>query len=85
MDVCDAHLCVPFPKIDLLLLGPGSFLEVRKILPSLTANVLGQPSFHVVTFSLPGTGFSEGVKKKGFELPQYAKVCFFVTFPMHIG
>ncbi|KAK7023640.1 hypothetical protein VNI00_016602 [Paramarasmius palmivorus] len=53
---------------------PGSFLEVRKILPLLTANVPGQPSFHVVTFSLPGTGFSEGVRKKSFELPQYAEI-----------
>ncbi|KAK7040657.1 hypothetical protein VNI00_009563 [Paramarasmius palmivorus] len=52
---------------------PGNFLEVRKILPLLTANVPGQPSFHVVAFSLPGTGFSQGTKKKGFELKQYAE------------
>lgn len=32
------------------------------------------PSFHVVAPSLPGFGFSETAKKKGFALDQYAEV-----------
>ncbi|KAI3621519.1 epoxide hydrolase [Moniliophthora roreri] len=53
---------------------PGSFLELRKILPLLTATEPGMPSFHVVGLGLPGFGFSEGTKKKGFDLPKYAEV-----------
>ncbi|KIY66696.1 alpha/beta-hydrolase [Cylindrobasidium torrendii FP15055 ss-10] len=50
---------------------PGSFLEVRKVLPLLTE---GSPSFHVVALSLPGFGFSEAPRRKGFGLPQFAEV-----------
>uniref|UniRef100_A0A0W0FK69 Epoxide hydrolase N-terminal domain-containing protein n=2 Tax=Moniliophthora roreri TaxID=221103 RepID=A0A0W0FK69_MONRR len=50
---------------------PGSFLEVRKILSLLTS---GTPSFHVVALGLPGYGFSEGTKIKGFNLSKYAEV-----------
>uniref|UniRef100_A0A0W0FKR1 Epoxide hydrolase N-terminal domain-containing protein n=1 Tax=Moniliophthora roreri TaxID=221103 RepID=A0A0W0FKR1_MONRR len=46
---------------------PGSFLEVRKILPLLTATAPGTPSFDVVGLGLPGYGFSEGTKKKGIQ------------------
>ncbi|TFK82696.1 alpha/beta-hydrolase [Polyporus arcularius HHB13444] len=53
---------------------PGHFLEVRKILPLLTATSPDHPSFHVVAPSLPGFGFSSGVKKMGFKGPQYAEV-----------
>ncbi|KAL0567476.1 hypothetical protein V5O48_014511 [Marasmius crinis-equi] len=53
---------------------PGSFIEVRKILPLLTAVEEGHPSFHVVALGLPGYGFSEGAKKKGFDLKKYAEV-----------
>ncbi|KAA1474207.1 alpha/beta-hydrolase [Dentipellis sp. KUC8613] len=53
---------------------PGSFIEVRKILPLLTAEEEGKPSFHVVALSLPGFGFSEAPKKRGFGLVQYAEV-----------
>ncbi|TFY82593.1 hypothetical protein EWM64_g1427 [Hericium alpestre] len=40
--------------------GPGSFIEVRKILPLLTAKPQKDehPSFHVVALSLPGLGFA---------------------------
>lgn len=55
------------------LTGPGSFLEVNKILPLLTDPKDG-PSFHVVAPSLPNYAFSEGPSKKGFGLPQYAEV-----------
>ncbi|KAF7555004.1 hypothetical protein G7Z17_g2466 [Cylindrodendrum hubeiense] len=51
---------------------PGSFLEVLKILPLLTESSDG-PSFHVVAPSLPNFGFSDGVTKKGFSIPQYAE------------
>ncbi|PPQ96452.1 hypothetical protein CVT26_005123 [Gymnopilus dilepis] len=54
---------------------PGSFLEVRKVLPLLVQTSPGHPSSHVVAPSLPGFGFSEAPKKKGFELVQYAEVC----------
>ncbi|KAL1950145.1 hypothetical protein VTO73DRAFT_5268 [Trametes versicolor] len=53
---------------------PGDFLEVRKMLPLLTAKSEGNPSFHVVALSLPGFGFSEAPKKPGFAGAQYAEV-----------
>lgn len=56
--------------------GPGSFLEVEKLLP-LLADGDGRTivAFHVVAPSLPGFGFSEGPKKKGFGLKQHAETC----------
>ncbi|THH14011.1 hypothetical protein EW146_g6276 [Bondarzewia mesenterica] len=53
---------------------PGSFIEVRKILPLLTESSSDHPSFHVVGLGLPGYGFSEAPKKKGFSGRQYAEV-----------
>ncbi|OCH91108.1 alpha/beta-hydrolase [Obba rivulosa] len=53
---------------------PGHFMEARKIIPLLTAATPDQPSFHVVALSLPGYGFSEAPKKKGFSAAQYAEV-----------
>ena len=55
-------------------LGPGSFIEVRKILPLLTAVEEGKPSFDVVAMSIPGYGFSEAPKKKGFDITKYAEL-----------
>ncbi|KAM5529043.1 epoxide hydrolase [Fusarium oxysporum f. sp. phaseoli] len=52
---------------------PGSFLEVTKILSLLTEPENGQ-AFHVVAPSLPNFGFSDGVSKPGFSIPQYAEV-----------
>ncbi|THV04296.1 alpha/beta-hydrolase [Dendrothele bispora CBS 962.96] len=56
---------------------PGSFIEARKIIPLLTEPEpsLNVPSFHVVALSLPGFGFSDAPKKKGFIMFQYAEVC----------
>jgi len=49
---------------------------VAKILPQLTKGGGGSaPAFHVVAPSLPNFGFSEGTRKKGFGLKQYAEVC----------
>ncbi|RDB18925.1 putative epoxide hydrolase [Hypsizygus marmoreus] len=53
---------------------PGSFIEVRKILPLLTEVSSDHPSFHVVALSLPGYGFSAAPTKKGFNIAQYAEV-----------
>lgn len=53
---------------------PGSFIEVTKIL-SLLKGDRGGPAFHIVAPSLPNFGFSEGAKKRGFALPQYAETC----------
>ncbi|KAI1794412.1 epoxide hydrolase [Ganoderma leucocontextum] len=53
---------------------PGHFLEVRKMLPLLTAGGEDHPSFHVVAPSLPGFGFSEAPHKPGFKGPQYAEL-----------
>ncbi|KAH9480609.1 Putative epoxide hydrolase [Psilocybe cubensis] len=54
---------------------PGSFIEVRKILPLLIQGTKEQPAFHVVALSLPGFGFSEAPKKKRFAFLQYAEIC----------
>ena len=70
-------------------IGPGSFLEVTKLLPLLIQGGSDSPSFHVIAPSLPNFGFSEGVKKvraflftvygslsssqKGFGIEQYAQ------------
>ena len=57
-------------------LGPGSFVEVTKLLPLLGAgDGLSKPAFHIVAPSLPNFGFSDGVKKRGFSLGQYAETC----------
>ncbi|KAG5640551.1 hypothetical protein DXG03_008121 [Asterophora parasitica] len=53
---------------------PGSFIEIRKILPLLVELSPEHPSFHVVAVSLPGYGFSEAPTKKGFGIDQYAEV-----------
>lgn len=53
--------------------GPGNFLEVAKILPLLADSGKNAPAFHVVSPSLPSFGFSEGPKKRGFALRQYAE------------
>ncbi|OAX44298.1 alpha/beta-hydrolase [Rhizopogon vinicolor AM-OR11-026] len=53
---------------------PGSFLEVKKILPLLTDSSPEHPSFHAVAISLPGYGFSEAPLKQGFAAKQYAEV-----------
>ncbi|KAF9005462.1 alpha/beta-hydrolase [Cyathus striatus] len=53
---------------------PGSFLEVRKILPLLSAVDDSHPTFHVVAPSLPGYGFSSAPTKKGFKYAQYAEL-----------
>ncbi|KAI9464666.1 Alpha/Beta hydrolase protein [Boletus coccyginus] len=53
---------------------PGSFLEVRKLLPLLTASSPDHPSFHVVALGLPGYGFSEAPRKQGFTIKHYAEV-----------
>ncbi|KAA8563793.1 hypothetical protein MFRU_024g00240 [Monilinia fructicola] len=52
---------------------PGSFMEVLRLLPLLQQP--GGPAFHIVAPSLPNYGFSEGVKKRGFALAQYAETC----------
>ena len=52
--------------------GPGSFIEIKKLLPLLKGGD-GQPAFHVVAPSLPNFGFSSGVKRKGFTLDKYAE------------
>lgn len=53
---------------------PGSFDEVKKLLEPLTKPDEGQPAFHVVAPSLPGFGFSEAAKKKGFRTKQMAEI-----------
>ena len=52
---------------------PGSFIEVTKILDSLVNPPPGQIAFDVVAPSLPNYGFSEGTKKRGFAIEQYAE------------
>jgi hypothetical protein len=54
-----------FVKCDI---GPGSFLEVTKMLPILTSGAGGNPAFHVIAPSLPNFGFSGVVRKPGFNI-----------------
>ncbi|KAK4695315.1 hypothetical protein P7C71_g2420, partial [Lecanoromycetidae sp. Uapishka_2] len=62
---------------------PGNFLEVRKILPLLTnSSSKDTPSFHVVAPSLPNFGISDGVKKRGFGLQQYAETFHKLMFKL---
>lgn len=56
-----------------LCIGPGSFIEVTRLLPLLQAGD-GKPAFHVVAPSLPNFGFSSGITRRGFRLAQYAEV-----------
>ncbi|KAI0259497.1 alpha/beta-hydrolase [Gloeopeniophorella convolvens] len=53
---------------------PGSFIEVTKILPLLTAGGPDQPSFHVIAPSLPGYAWSSPALKRGFRGKQYAEL-----------
>ncbi|KXJ94773.1 microsomal epoxide hydrolase [Microdochium bolleyi] len=55
---------------------PGHYQEVLKILQPLVeggGDGDGAPAFDVVAPSLPNFGFSEGTKKRGFALEQYAE------------
>jgi pimeloyl-ACP methyl ester carboxylesterase len=52
---------------------PGNFLEVTKIIDQLASDSKDQVSFHVVAPSLPNFGFSDGTKKRGFSMEQYAE------------
>ncbi|KAJ5215014.1 Alpha/Beta hydrolase protein [Penicillium chermesinum] len=54
---------------------PGSFFEGSKIIQALSGDGVSDPAFHVVAISLPNFGFSEGPKKRGFSLEQYAETC----------
>lgn len=53
---------------------PGSYLEVKKLLPLLKGSS-DAPAFDIVAPSLPNFGWSDGVGKKGFGLAQYAESC----------
>ncbi|KAH6843475.1 Alpha/Beta hydrolase protein [Chaetomium sp. MPI-CAGE-AT-0009] len=53
---------------------PGGFWEPIKMLALLAEPAdPSQPAFHVIVPSLPNFGFSEGVNKPDFGLPQYAE------------
>ncbi|KAJ6028209.1 hypothetical protein N7540_003785 [Penicillium herquei] len=51
---------------------PGSFIEVKKLLP-LLQGADDKTAFHVVAPSLPNFGFSSGVTDRGFGWAQYAE------------
>lgn len=51
-------------------LGPGSFIEVTKLVPLLTSGDEDTPAFDVIAPSLPNFGFSSVVNK----------VCFYKIF-----
>jgi hypothetical protein len=63
---------------------PGSFLEGTKILAPLTEpSDPSDPAFHVVVPSLPGYGFSEASKKRGFSADQHGEI--FHTIMQRLG
>ncbi|KAI0905512.1 microsomal epoxide hydrolase [Ustulina deusta] len=54
---------------------PGSFLEATKLLqPLAEPGDAAHPAFHVVAPSLPGYGFSEGSRRRGFGADQHGEV-----------
>ena len=53
--------------------GPGSFIEVSKILPLLTNPPEGKQAFHVVAPSLPNYGFSDRISAPKFSIAQYVE------------
>lgn len=55
------------------MIGPGSYMEVMKVLPKLLESKDGGPSFHVVAPSLPNYGFSDEITKSGFGIRHYAE------------
>ncbi|KAH8981170.1 Alpha/Beta hydrolase protein [Lactarius akahatsu] len=62
------------PLLFVMVVRPGCFLEVTKVLPLLTAVSADHPSFHVIAPSLPGYAWSEAVLKKGFDAKHYAEL-----------
>jgi len=77
LDIHYIHQPSPSPNaIPLLFVHgwPGSYMEVLKILPALQLETNGV-SFHVVAPSLPNFGWSEGPKRRGFALREYAQTC----------
>ncbi|KAI0259492.1 Alpha/Beta hydrolase protein [Gloeopeniophorella convolvens] len=73
------HGCTPLLSVWFLVplilpTGPGSFVEVTKLLPLLTAALPDHPSFHVVAPSLPGYAWSEAILKKGVQGKNYAEL-----------
>jgi pimeloyl-ACP methyl ester carboxylesterase len=77
LDIHYIHQTSPAPNaIPLLFVHgwPGSYLEVLKILPALQLEMNGV-AFHVVAPSLPNFGWSEGPKRRGFALREYAQTC----------
>jgi len=87
---CTPPFCLPSSFYCACSPGPGSFLEVTKMLPLLTAASPDHPSFHVVAPSLPGFAWSEGARKKGFRPEHYAEVCAislaYITYGLsHLG
>ncbi|KAK4923309.1 hypothetical protein LTR66_016531, partial [Elasticomyces elasticus] len=55
---------------------PGSYHEGLKIFEQLVqGDGTKDPAFDVVLISLPNYGWSEGVKKRGFAINQYAECC----------
>jgi len=78
----------PSPMPILLLHGwPGSFLEMRKLLPRLTDAAAhgGEPldSFDVVVASLPGFGFSSPPRERGMNAGRMADL--FVGLMTELG
>ena len=55
-------------------LGPGSFFEIKRLLPLLNGDG-DSPAFHIVAPSLPNFGFSQGVTKRGFGVTKYGETC----------
>lgn len=53
---------------------PGSYIEVTKLLPELVKSE-NEVSFDVVAPSLPNFGWSQGPRKRGFAIKQYAETC----------
>jgi pimeloyl-ACP methyl ester carboxylesterase len=76
LDVHFIHQRSPAPDaIPLIFVHgwPGSFLEGTKIIKPLTEGTNEHPAFHAVVPSLPNSGFSDGVKKRGFSIAQHAE------------
>jgi pimeloyl-ACP methyl ester carboxylesterase len=62
---------------------PGSVVEFLDVIPRLTQPDIGADAFHVIAPSLPGYGFSEPTRTRGWDVRRIARA--FIELMRHLG